>query len=288
MSYRVQVIADSIAHGVRLTTLEVEFPRFILAELNTHRMLSRNSASSRAIPTHKRVEAVLTEPFVPAVWLANQAGMQAAEPLEPWAQEEATKAWLEIRDACVKGAKRLAELNVHKQWANRPLELHGWHTVVITATDWRNFFALRVSEQAQPEFDAIARLMLETMKRSQPVELQYYNCEWHLPYVTAEERAAGDEHTLVKLSTARCARVSYLTHDGVRDPAKDIALHDSLLLNRHMSPFEHPAQCSDAEPAEMYLNDYYGNFRWPWRQYRKSITGEGGAPTPFDIPGVAR
>lgn len=309
MAYQAEILADSISeHGDRLTTFEVTFPRLILAEFNTPRMFSRNSASSRAIPVEKQLIRVLDEPFIPAYWGVNQPGMQAGAELGPEEQEIATGDWLLSRDYAVLGAVALIggteklkdetlreridaiqerlhypgkalKTPLHKQIANRELEPYMWHTDIITATELSNFFALRANPQAEPAFQPIAYMMKDLYETHEPTLL--HEGEWHLPLVHVDERHLSLD-TLKKVSTGRCARVSYLTHDtGVRDVAKDVGLHDDLRHNGHMSPFEHPARPMTAEEREKYMvwvNDelrlpFLGNFRG-WVQYRKEIPHE--------------
>lgn len=301
--YNAKVICDSIAQGVRLTTLEVTLPCIVLAELNTHRVMSRNSASSRAIPVEKRMKAIESSPFVPAAFAANKAGMQAGEELDERDNSKAQHAWLRGRDAALEAAERMLDCGVHKQWVNRLLEPFSWTTIVVTATEWDNFFHLRISKLAQPEIRHAAELMKAAMDVSTPVELAVG--DWHLPYIQIDEHigAKAEYPKLVKISTARCARVSYLTHDGVRDQSKDLELHDRLLESRHMSPFEHVAVVGSvadvAENASFAMTDvascvtadgeylvssarlqptFIGNFRAPWYQYRKMLPGEDVAP----------
>jgi len=306
MGYSAKVILDSVSHdGARLTTMEVSFPRIVLAEFNTHRMFSRNSASSRAIPVEKMIARVMEDPFVPIHWGKNQKGMQAAEELGENERMAAVGEWLRARDAAVTSVKRLAvELDVHKQIANRLLEPWLWHTVIVTATEWSNFFALRRHPNAQPEIKRAADLLFEAMAASMP-ELVGFD-DWHTPYVDQEEFEtdlfSGPREFLdpirdsyvhmrldrwCKVSVGRCARVSYLTHDGVRDPDKDVALAESLLKNGHMSPFEHVARpAHDGDPSaeqrasanpldqmKMVASTFHGNFRG-WVQLRKTIPGE--------------
>jgi thymidylate synthase ThyX len=270
MGYMAKVVEDSIADGVRLTTVEATFPRFILAELNTHRMLSKNSASSRAIPVKKRIEAVRADPFIPESFGRNKPGMQAGEALDDAEASMASATWAEAMKNALAAAESLSELGVHKQLANRLLEPFAFHTAVISGTDWENFFALRISSLAQPEFRKIAEMIEAAMAASAPTQHV-----WHLPYVTQDDWNELDDDesrvaTLVKVSTARCARVSYLTHDGKRDIAADVELHRKLLTSRHMSPFEHVA-CSSSIPRP---TPHIGNFRAPWFQYRKMLRGE--------------
>jgi thymidylate synthase ThyX len=268
VSYEAKIITDSLSPaGVRLTTLQVTFPRFILAEFNTHRMLSRNSASSRAIPVKKRIEAVLADPFVPEKFGRNQKGMQAhEEPINEHNAEEAETAWRYATKVAAHYAKRLDKLGVHKQWSNRLLEPFSWHTVVVTATDWGNFFHLRCHPNAQPEFQKTAGMMHDVMEASVPEKL-YYG-DWHLPYITDEDYSSENVGLhLGAISAARCARVSYLTHDGKRDISADSALATRLLASGHLSPFEHPAR------ADIRTDAYFGNLRG-WVSYRKHIPHE--------------
>ena len=289
--YECKILADSIAAGVRLTTMQVTFPRIVLAEFNTHRDFSRNSASSRAIPVEKQILKVMEDPFIPTYWGKNQKGMQAEEELDAAARHWAVEWWLSARNEAVQRVERMLKLGVHKQITNRLLEPFMWHTVIVTATRWANFFALRCNPQAQPEIRTIAEMMREAYEAGSPSEALEVG-EWHLPFITdedrafAEERVAGDPSTgwhqaghvyrlLARLSCARCARVSYLTHDGRRAPEEDLALHDRLLASGHMSPFEHAAVVADADGFvdDVRIRDF-GNFDAPWVQYRKLIPGE--------------
>jgi len=300
MSFDAKVLADSVSPaGHRLTTLEATFPRFVLAEFNTHRVFSRNSASSRAIPIAKQLRRVLEDPYVPIEFGSNQPGMQAGQPLSGEALGAAEREWLGARDdavrrvlglvanpAEVEGAEleavleRVEEaqrekswpedwLNVHKQVANRLLEPFMWHTVIVTATEWDNFFNLRCHGDAQPEIRLIAERMRAARQASEPAALG--DGEWHLPLVRPEDREEGSVEDLVKISAGRCARVSYLTHAGRRDLSADLELHDRLLESGHMSPLEHPARPLSA--AELAAGEWSGNFRG-WLPYRKTIARE--------------
>jgi thymidylate synthase ThyX len=297
--FSAKVLADSINdHDQRLTTFEITFPRFILAEVNTHRMLSRNSASSRAIPTEKIISRVQSDPFVPT-FNTRVTGMGVGDELEGLSQLHAQSVWLDARDLSVDTAKRLE--GVDKSRVNRLLEPFAWHTAILTATDWGNFYALRTDPQAQPEFRTIAHAMQEAVLASTPAMLQ--PGEWHLPLVSADEILVEsltwpepyvDWDMWVKISVGRCARVSYLTHDGLRDLLADIGLHDKLLVSRHLSPFEHVAtpfdvddwelidhlqrQISDSDqtPFMLYLGrqmEYHGNLHG-WHSARTDIKNE--------------
>lgn len=146
-----KIVADSICNGHRITTMEVVFPRFILAELNTHRLFSRNSASSRAIPFEKMVKEVEENPFIPIAWQKDHKGMQGTEYItDDISIEGCVSEWLEARDEAVAQAKRLHCYSVTKQLCNRLLEPFMWHKVLITATEWDNFFNLRCPQYFTP------------------------------------------------------------------------------------------------------------------------------------------
>lgn len=243
MKITAKILADSV-HGLfntRLTTLELRYPRYIHAEFMTHRVFSRNASSSRAIPINKQIDAVESDPVYPLEWGTNKPGMQAGDALSREAQTEAENAWgLAIIDA-VKHARKLQAMGVHKQIVNRILEPFAYITVIVSATDWQNFFDLRISPLAQPEIQDLAKKIRHAMDQSIPTIL--LPGQAHLPFVTTAE---NDEYILplrMMLSAARCARVSYLTHDGLApDANKDLALAERLLADRHASVFEHQAQ----------------------------------------------
>ncbi|HEY9085229.1 MAG TPA: FAD-dependent thymidylate synthase [Candidatus Tyrphobacter sp.] len=261
MAYSARVLLDSISEaGLRLTTLEVTFPRFVLAEFNTHRSFSRSSASSRAVPTSKILARVDEDPVMPLEWGRNQKGMTASEVLTEEEEEEAKRAWLDARDAAVAHARRLQALHVHKQVVNRVLEPFLWHTVIVTATEWENFFELRCAPNAQPELRQAAMLMRDAMNESTPALVA--QGAWHLPLLQLDERSL-DIETQKKVSAARCARVSYLTHEGKREIEKDLELYERLKSDRHLSPFEHVAT-----PAEDTA--FHANFRG-WMQMRTGL-----------------
>ena len=141
---KAEVIADSKNEfGDRVTTMLVTMPRRILAEFNTHRMFSRNSASSRAIPFEKMVESVKTNPFIPMAWMRNHKGMQGTEYLSKRDVEGCRSAYLVARDMAVRQAEHMFERGLTKQECNRLLEPYMWHTCIVTSTEWENFFALR-------------------------------------------------------------------------------------------------------------------------------------------------
>ncbi len=247
------VIADSDSEdGYRVTTVECRFPRIILAEVNTHRVLSRNSASSRALPTGKILDQVTCDPFIPCYFGKPQSGMQSSTFWEHDSEGEQlnTYAWLMSRDAAVKSA---GLMEAHKQYVNRLLEPFMWHTAILTGSAWQNLLNQRArSQDPQPEFWQLARCVEKALGTSTPIRLA--EGEWHLPYITDEERQAYELHDLIKLSIARCARVSYLTHDGIRDIDEDVRFTNRLLDNRP------PHTCYDSE-TEVLTED--GWKMWP-------------------------
>ncbi len=264
MAYSARVLLDSVSPlGVRLTTLEVTFPRFVLAEFNTHRIFSRNSASSRAIPTSKLIERVEQDPVLPLEWGRNKAGMSASDLLSAEEVAAAQRVWLRARDDAIARARELLDLKVHKQELNRILEPFLWHTVIATATQWDNFFELRCSSNAQPEIRKAAMLMREAIAAGRPEALA--NDAWHTPLLQPDERDLPLE-TRKRISAARCARVSYLTHEGRREIEKDLELYERLKSDRHLSPFEHVAT-----PATD--DGFHANFRG-WIQMRAEIEGQ--------------
>lgn len=259
MSIGATVVADSVSpEGVRLTTLEVTLHRFVLAELNTHRVFSRNSASSRAIPVAKQIERLIENPALPVVFPAEQRGMQGGDALEGAAEAEAQLAWMTAGQEAVNAALRLVELGVHKSVVNRLLEPFMWHTVIITATAWENFFALRLDADAQPEIRHAAIAMRSAYDNSDPTPIREGG--WHLPYIRSGELLDFESGDLTRISAARCARVSYLTHDGVCSPQADLTLYRRLVIDRvaaglpvHWSPLEHVATPNQANRQSVPL-----------------------------------
>lgn len=302
MAFEASILADSISpYGHRLTTFQLTYPRIIHAELLTHRFFARSAASSRAIPISSMISRVLDDPYIPTHWGKNQRGMQAEQELTPEQIEIERQTWIEERDWVVTRALARSDRGLHKQLTNRPLETYQWYTAIYSATELSNFFHLRNNPQAHPEMQCIARLALERLSESTPQKLKYG--EWHLPLVSGEdwelmkELGLGDLPqtwvALAKVSCARCARVSYLTHEGKRDLKEDLDLCGRLLRDGHMSPFEHAARpMSDAElksfrraapiaggPGASFTFDeekptyFLGPFNG-WVQYRKTIRGE--------------
>jgi len=266
-----RILADSArlaSPTARITTFELRYPRMVHSELMTHRMLSRNAASSRAIPIERMIADVLEDPAMPVHWGSNKPGMQAGAELTGAALGGVRYDWLAARDEAVRSARDMSALGLHKQIVNRILEPWAHITVICTATDWANFYHLRRDPMAQPEIHALADAMWAAQQESRPIHRSHRDgvWAWHLPLVTDDERRNLDLTDSIKISTGRCARVSYLTHEGKRDPAADIALHDRLATSGHWSPFEHAARVQETATRS-------GNF-YGWDQYRKTFAAE--------------
>ncbi len=241
-----KILADSLAPcGARLTTWQVTLPRPIWSEVLTHRDASRNCASSRAIPTEKLIQRVLDDPWIPLYIGQNQKGMQAGAELPESLRIEAVATWLQARDRAVEAARKLVTLGVHKQIVNRVIEPYMWVTAIVSMTEVDNFFGLRDHPDAEPHFQHIARMMRADYNASTPRVLAAG--EWHLPLFDDVDRETIAREDWPKVSMGRCARVSYLTHDGKRDPAEDIKLYERLAVQKplHASPAEHVAQAMD-------------------------------------------
>lgn len=274
-----EIVADSLNPvGNRLTTFVVCLPRIVLAELNTHRAFSRNSASSRAIPFEKMLERVKNDPFIPIKFQKDHKGMQGIEYFEGEEHEQCVKDWLAARDLAVKAATSFS-LNVTKQLRNRLLEPFLWHTVILTSSDFENFFALRAHKDAEIHIQALAYKMLDAYNNSMPKQLQ--KGEWHVPFgdkmdlqrvydlhnskdikftsVFVNKRM---EEIQIKIAVARCARISYNTFEGKDDYNADIKLCEKLFggTPKHLSPTEHVAQAQDN-------SNFIGNF-CGFKQYR--------------------
>lgn len=263
-----QIVADSVNPiGNRMTTFLITMPKFLVAQFNTHRDISRNSASSRAIPTAKIIKQVQTDPFIPLAFGQNQRGMAVGANIRE--QDEARRIWKDAADSAALSAFRMSQFGVAKSQVNRLLEPFMWTKVLASATRWSNFFALRCAEDAQPEFQLLAILMRDAYESNAPRQLRAG--DWHIPLIEDEDYDAAREtddpnQTLLEIAVARCARISYTTHDTAitTDTAK--RLYNSLIQNGHWSPFEHIGEALDT-PTQS------GNFVG-FRQYRKTFANE--------------
>lgn len=257
-----KIIADSVHEitGSRITSFQVRFPRFILPQLNTNRALSKSAASSRAIPTKELMKRVEDDPVVP-ILTKNRKGMSGELVDSPEKKQYWSMIWREAALDALDNADCLMDVggfNPHKQAINRLLEPFLWVDVVITATEWDNFFGLRTADDAQPEFTLLAKRMWVAMQESKPQVLEVG--DWHTPYVVDEERKM---EWRLDFSAARCARVSYCKHGTDKiDHNHDLELAAMLKEEGHMSPFEHQAQAVMSDTTR-------SNFDPRWLQYRK-------------------
>jgi thymidylate synthase ThyX len=257
-----KIIADSVNLTCdRLTTFVLTYHRLVHSEFLTHRMLSKNSSSSRAIPVEKMIAKVIEDNVFPLEFGKNQKGMTAKESVDDAAIAASMKTWQKARLDAIDHAWALHKQGVHKQVVNRLLEPFSSITVICTATEYQNFFAQRCHPDAQPEIQALAIAMREAYEASEPDQLE--DGDWHIPFLGEDEKNDDGEfvaseaelqwhknligkvtdNDFIKIATGRCARVSYLNHDGIRNIQDDIKLHDRLLSSKppHLSPFEHCA-----------------------------------------------
>lgn len=251
-------------YGIRWTAFEIQQPRFILAEFNTHREISRLSASSRAIPLSKQIERVMNNPQPFCFIGKNQKGMQSVTEADDKLREYFINGWLDLRKEACQFAVDMESYGIHKQIAARALEPWLYVKTLGASTNWDNFFKLRAHKDAQPEFMVLAFRMLEAYLESQPV---YVEDGWHGPFM--DQMPAGcTEEEKKKICIARCARISYSNFNGEINKEDDIRLHDQLLESRHMSPFEF---C--VTPINNISSFQAGNIKG-FLQYRKTITDE--------------
>lgn len=272
-----KIVADSVSElGKRITTFELEYPRYIHCELLTHRMLSKNCSSSRAIPIEKMLGYIENNMAVPVYLGRNKSGMQAVEEIED--KEPALRFWKNSFIGVKSTVNLLTKLGLHKQIANRLTEPYQMMKVVVTATEWDNFFNLRIDKDAQPELVVLADKMFNAMQGSTPKTLKAG--QWHLPYVDSIE---SDEKPIVssrdndqyyfltdndgnnlgeiyledaiKISVASCAAVSYRTENMTL--AKADKIFDMLINaeNLHSSPFEHVAKPAHYTNKGMMVNE---------------------------------
>jgi thymidylate synthase ThyX len=285
MPISAKVIASSLnkyREQTMITTFELEYPRFIHSELMTHRVFSRNGASSRAIPVEKQIEYIIGNTAMPLEWGKNKSGMQASETVDNNIQDEAISVWINARDDAIQNARKLIKLGIHKQLTNRITEPFTHMKIIVTSTEFENWFKLRDHSDAQPEIQKLAQAMKIALMNSTPKLLS--NEEWHMPYYEdgywSPSKSKHNLEDAKAISSSCCAQVSYRKLDDTLEKAKII--YDRLITSEpvHASPFEHQAhpidQLSDwkniigATHIDKNNVVWSGNFR-NWIQNRQII-----------------
>lgn len=279
-----KVIADSKFGETRLITLEVELHRLILPEQNTHRSLSRNYQSSRAVPVLRQLEQIANNPAMPVYYGSEKPGMVAGDELTGTDLELAKMIIIGMRDACLNGVKQLQKLGLHKQTASRYVEPWMYTKGVVTATEkaWLEFLKLRLHKDAQPEIKALAEKIYEAIVDSDPMELREGN--WHVPYFKGgifpgcyiPSLESENLEAAIKTSASCCAQVSYRTLDDSLEKANKIYAMLNLPENGvypddppHFSPTEHIAR---ATIRGKFNKELSGNFHSSdFIQYRKLL-----------------
>lgn len=274
------VIAHSVSEGGKdLATLQLCYPLPIHGEVMTHRVFSRNARSSRAVPIRKMLEEVRTNPWVPKFIGADKPGMVAGEELTGGDRDLFIQEWLAAAADAAARAENMLAFSPHKQLVNRVLGPYLMMHTVLSSTEWENFFQLRLAPDAEPHMRELAQCIFDALGFSTPKLL--HAGDWHLPYIDDEDREAvhqlrgslwierglSQETTLVRMSVARCARVSYRVFDADRKPTidEDLALAKRLDESGHWSPFEHQAT---PDHGSWNAPDLHGNFTG-WVQNRK-------------------
>lgn len=244
-----------------VNTFELVYPRIIHGEFMTHRMMSRNASSSRATPIDTMIKEVLEHPYIPKEWPKNCKGMVAQEnETDPSTINSIISNWLFARDMAVSSAKMLKLYSVHKEIVNRVLEPFQYIKVIATSYDWDHFIELRDTTQAQPDIRDLALAINDCLLDVDPY-YETYNFahgKLTLPYVEGElvYESSYSIDDVALISAARCARVSYLKHDGTpTDPQADLELGKRLIRDGHMTPFEHIVYTNDSIEGSFC---YYG------------------------------
>lgn len=271
-----KVVEHSITtHGASLRTIQLQYPRFIHAELMTHRAFSRNASSSRAIPVKTMIDRTLADPAFFDFIGQNQPGMQAACEVDAATGAKFKEEWEELGRIVAGYSSRWANVyQIHKQTANRALEPWQHIHVVVSVTDagYENWKSLRAHKDAQPEIHVLADVIEAACAASTPV-LRHHDrddaANWHLPYVSLAERIehAANPVLLAQISAARCARTSHMNHDGTNPViARDLQLFSDLVGAEplHASPVEH--QGYPLPLATQRSNNFVG-----WRQFRELV-----------------
>lgn len=277
------VIADSVTPYslTRLTTFELTMPKCLLAQFNTHGMVRRNAESSRARPTKAILQQLNEDPYLPPVWNYRQRGMQPAGPMD-YVDSQCMKhlEW-RLRKFTMATVLEMEKLKAAKEDINRYLEPWMYCKVVASSTNWENYWKLRAhGPEAQAAHGMLARAMLAAYEASTPIEREPrsykirealdYTSDWHLPYVTDQERTEQPANILTQMSAARCGRVSYARQGQIKSPEEDVERVSQWVRDGHWSALEGPAQ------AQLHDTSWFGPFQG-WWSLRKMYAGESGS-----------
>lgn len=297
-----EVVKHSVTEsGKEIITFSLKYGLIVHAELLRHKLLNHSVKSNRAIPCKTIRREVLDDPYVPIHFGSNQPGMVAKLP-HPY-QRLVRSVWRAARYPAVGVNWLMDKLGVHKEVCNRLLNSWQWVRQTLTATEFDNFYNLRIHQDAQKDIYVLAKSMYEAKKESSPEVLRAG--EWHVPYVDTKrvygiwEYYDNDGTQLstedaMKCSAARCARSSYDNHDGGKSNLQtDSKLYNTLIESEpvHASPCEHIGSPMITGPilfteVETEANgvwekgvthlDRYGNF-WSgnlknWIQYRQLLS----------------
>lgn len=255
------VLADSVnaETGDRLTTFAARMPLIIWQELLTHKHLSRNSGSSRAVPILNRIWSCIQDPFVPDRFPLEGRGMQPPGFTEPGTElhERQVRSHLDLMRVNIRACLDRLDDGMGKEIVNRYLYAWLWNDAVVSGTTWTTVFGLRCHPDAQRQIRLSIEAIRDARDASTPRELA--RGDWHLPLTgfAGDEDLSTDD--LIKVSVGRAARTSYLTHLGTRDPQADLDLYDRVRIPKHLSPFEHVAH---AQPGRWANFEGFRQARW--------------------------
>lgn len=274
--------------GDKILTFVIKMPKFLVAQFNTHSMVRRNSASTRAIPTATQTKRIDSDMFIPPVWTLNKKGMAGTEILSPelsmYLNSELTRYYTDVHEPFYTSLSE--KYKIHKQHLGRYSEPFMWTEVCATANEewFQDVVRQRDNEHAQPEFQIIGHHLGIILSSGVKYDLLSKD-EWHTPFLTAEETQIlrqspkengtgdftsweGTKSYWCAISAARSARVSYLNQYGTRDLKADVELYTRLLTDGHLSPLEHVVRPIDMLENDIYFKSGEGLFCGPYKGFR--------------------
>lgn len=257
------VVVDSIEYVGEEEVFDIsvssDYHNFLANGITVHNCFSRNASSSRAVPVERTIQNILNDPWVPSDVYKNCKGMQGKDIVNEDDYDIFCEEWQEAAFKAIEVAHKMIDNGFHKQHINRILEPFTKIKVIVTATEWSNFFDLQLSPDADPEIQHLAKAIKLAMNAVSDTYI-YINAHGGrtLPYVNFDEMDAIDDlRILTLISAARCARVSYLNHDGSKpDILKDLTLAKRLIDSGHMTPFEHQCRYSFDTGFQYNLRDF--------------------------------